>query len=82
MKFGPEKCAILIIRSREILITGGIEQPNQERIRTSGEKETYKYLGLLKVETIRQVVMKEKIKKNISKKRESYSKPSYMSGTL
>ena len=37
--------------------------PNQEKIRTLGEKETYKYLGILKVDTINLVEMKEKIKK-------------------
>ena len=35
---------------------------NQEKIRTLGEKETYKYLGILEADTIKQVVMKEKIK--------------------
>ena len=32
-------------------MTEGIELPNQEKIRTFGEKETYKYLGILEVET-------------------------------
>ena len=31
----------------------GIELPNQERIRTFGEKENYKYLGILEVDTIK-----------------------------
>ena len=41
----------------------GIELPNQEKIRTLGEKETYKYLGILGADTIRHKEMKEKIKK-------------------
>ena len=32
-------------------MTEGIELPNQEKIRTLGEKETYKYLGILKADT-------------------------------
>ena len=40
-----------------------MELPNQEKIKTFGEKETYKYLGILEVNTIWQVEMKDKIKK-------------------
>ena len=39
----------------------GMEVPNQERIRTLGEKETNKYLWILEADTIKQVEMKEKI---------------------
>ena len=41
----------------------GIELPNQDKIRTLGGKEMYKYLGILEADTIKQVEMKEKIKK-------------------
>ena len=40
-----------------------IELPNQNRMRTLGEKETYKYLGILEVDTIKQVKMKRKFLK-------------------
>ena len=40
-----------------------MELPNQDKIRTPGEKETYKYLSILEADTIKQVEMKEKIKK-------------------
>ena len=40
-----------------------MELPNQDKIRTLEEKETYKYLGILEADTIKQVDMKEKIKK-------------------
>ena len=33
------------------------------KIRTLGEKETYKYLDILKADTIKQVELKEKIRK-------------------
>ena len=40
-----------------------MELPNQEKIRTLGENETYKYVGILEADTIKQVEMKEKIQK-------------------
>ena len=63
MEFGIEKCAMLAIKSGKRQITEGVELPNQVVIRTLGEKETYKYLGILKVDTIKQMEMKEKVKK-------------------
>ena len=44
-------------------MTEGIELPNREKIRTLGKKETYKYLGILEGETIKQAEMNEEIKK-------------------
>ena len=61
MKFGKEKCAMLIMKSEKWHLTEGIELTHQEKIRTFGEKETYKYLGILEPETIKQVEMKEKV---------------------
>ena len=53
---------MLIIRSRKQQMTEGIEFPNQENIRTFGEKKTYKYLGILEADIIKKAEMKEKIK--------------------
>ena len=50
MEFGVEKGAMLIMKSRKRQMTEGIELLNQEKIRTLGEKETYKYLKILKAE--------------------------------
>ena len=47
-------------------ISDGMELLNQEKIRTLREKETYKYLGILEADTIKQVEMKDKIQKRIS----------------
>ena len=44
-----------------------IKQPNQEKIRTIGEKETYKYLEILGADTIKQVEMKERKKEYLRK---------------
>ena len=49
-----------IMKSGNQLITEGVELPNQKAIRTIGEKETYKYLGILEADTIKQQEMKEK----------------------
>ena len=40
-----------------------MELPNHNKIRTLGENETYKYLGILEADTIKQVEMKDKIRK-------------------
>ena len=47
VKFGKEKCAKLIMKSGKRQLVERIEQPNQEKIRTLGGNETYKYLGML-----------------------------------
>ena len=40
-----------------------MELPRQDEIRTLRKKETYKYLGILEADTIKQVEIKDKIKK-------------------
>ena len=40
-----------------------MERPNQDKIRTLEENETYKYMSILEADTIKQVAMKDKIKK-------------------
>ena len=44
-------------------MTDGMELPNHNKIRMLGEEGTYKYLGILKAATIKQVEMKDKIRK-------------------
>ena len=63
MEFGIEKCALLVMKSGKRHLTDGIEVPNQDKIRTLAENETYKYLGILEAATIKQVEMKNKIQK-------------------
>ena len=64
MEFGIEKCALLVIESGKRHLTDRIELPNQDKIRTLAENETYKYLGILEADIIKQVEMKEKIQKS------------------
>ena len=63
IEFGIEKCAMLVIKSGKRHLSDGMELPNQDKIRTLAENETYKYLGILEVDTIKQVEMKDKIQK-------------------
>ena len=51
------------MKSSKQHLTDGMELPNQDKIRTLEEKETYKYLGILEADTIKQVDMKEKVMK-------------------
>ena len=46
------------MKSGKWYLTDGMEQPNHDKIRTLGEKETYKYLGILEVYTIKQEMKK------------------------
>ena len=64
MEFGIEKCAMLVMKSGKRHLTDGMELPNQNKIRTLGEKKMYKYLGISEADCIKQVEMKEKIKKD------------------
>ena len=63
MEFGKEKCAMLVIKSGKRHLTDGMELPNQDTIKTLAENETYKYLGILEADTIKQVEMKDRIPK-------------------
>ena len=68
MKFGIEKCAMFVMKSGKRHLMDGMVLPNQEQIRKLGEKETYKYLGILEADIIKQEETKEKIKKECFRK--------------
>ena len=53
MEFGIEKCSMLVMKSGTRHLADGMELPNQDKIRTLGEKEAYKYLGILLGDTIK-----------------------------
>ena len=63
MEFGIEKCAMLVMKSCKRHLTDRIELPNKDKIKSLAENETYKYLGILEADTIKQAEMKEKIQK-------------------
>ena len=68
MEFGIEKCALLVMKSGKRHLTDGIELPNQDKIRMLAENETYKHIGILEADTIKQVEMKNKIQKEYLKR--------------
>ena len=53
IEFGIKKCVIVVMKSSKRHLTEGKEFPNQNKIRTLGEKETYKYLGILEADTMK-----------------------------
>ena len=63
MEFGIEKCTMLVMKIGKRRLTDGMELSNQDKIRTLAENETYKYLGILETDTIKQEEMKDKIQK-------------------
>ena len=63
MEFGIEKCAMLVMKSGKRHMTDGMELPNHDKIRMLEENETYKYLGILEADTIKQVQMKDTTRK-------------------
>ena len=63
MEFGIDKCAMLVLKSGKRHLTDGLELPNHDKIRALAEKKPYKYLGILEADTIKQVEMKDKIRK-------------------
>ena len=62
MEFGIEKCAMVVMKSGKRRMTDGMELPNHDKIRTLGENETNKYLGIFEADTIKHVEMKDKIR--------------------
>ena len=70
---------MLVMKSGKRHKTDGIELPNKDKIRTLGENETYKYLGILEANTIKQ--WKTKFKKNLSEL-ENYSRKNSLADNL
>ena len=82
MEFSIEKCAMLVMKSGKQHLMDGMEQPNQEKIRTLGEKETNKYLGILMRHHQTGSAERKKLRKSISGELENYSRQNYIAGTL
>ena len=78
MELGIEKCAKLIMKSEKQQIMEEIGLPNQQKIRPFGEKQNYRYLGLLDADTIRHAKIKEKKSKEYHRRMKKYSKPNYI----
>ena len=63
MEFGIEKCAMLVMKTGKRQLIDRMELPNQNKIKTLAENQTYKYMGILEADTIKQVKMKDKSQK-------------------
>ena len=46
MEFGIGYCVMLVMKNGKRHRIDGMEQPNQDKIKTLAKKETYKYLGI------------------------------------
>ena len=64
MKFGIEKCAMLVMEKGKIIKAVGIELPDSKVIKSLQEGESYKCLGILEADKF----LEEKMKLNVSKK--------------
>ena len=60
LKFGIEKCHMLIMRSGKRQLIKRIGLPSKEKFIIRGEKETYNFLGILETGNTKQVEMIEK----------------------
>ena len=60
MRYGIGKCAMFVMKSGKRHLSDGMEQPNQDKIRTLAENETNKYLGFLEADITKKVEMKDK----------------------
>ena len=63
MKFGIEKCAMLVMEKEKVVKSVGIELPDGKVIKSLQEAESYKYLGNLEVDKF----LEKKMKLNFSK---------------
>ena len=72
--FGIERCARRVMKSGKRHLIDVMKLQSKDKIRTFGEKEKYKYLGLLDAGMIKHVERKTKLGKNISEELESYSR--------
>ena len=63
MKFGTEKCAMLVMENGKIVKSVCIELRDGKVIKSLQEVESYKYLGILEVDNF----LEEKMKFNVSK---------------
>ena len=50
---------MLVMKSGKRHLTDGIELPNKDKIKSLAENKTFKYLGILEADTIKQAEMQE-----------------------
>ena len=73
---------MLVMKSGKQHRTDEMELPNQDNIRTFGENETYKYMGILETDIIKQVQLKDKIQKEYCRRTRKILKTKSLAETL
>ena len=63
MKFGTDKCVMLMMKKGKIVKSDGIELPNERAIKSLEKVESYKHLGASEPDELMINVIKEKVKK-------------------
>ena len=61
MKFGLEKCAMLVMKKGKVSKSDGIKLPDDKVIRLIHNENGYKYLGVLQLDKVMCDAMKEKV---------------------
>ena len=69
-KYITEKCTILRMKTGKIQTEERIVLPSQEHSTTLWEKKTYKFLGTVKTDAIKQAEMKKKEKERVLQRNE------------
>ena len=62
MEFGVEKCSVMTIKKGKMTNSDGIALPNRTTMKGLKEGDSYKYLGVIQANGMKQHEMKEKIK--------------------
>ena len=68
MEFGLDKCAVMIMKRGKQIEANGIRLPDEKKIRSLKEDESYKYLGVLEADDLKRLEMKEIIKKEYKRR--------------
>ena len=76
MKFGIEKCAVLVLKRGRLAQSEGIRLPDETTMRAMRESEGYKYLGVLEADGMLHDTMKKKIGKEYLAGLEKFHNPS------
>ena len=82
MKFGIEKCAVLVIKRGKLAQTEGITLPDDTTIRAMEESEGYKYLGVLEASDMLHNQMKDKIRKEYLRRVKKVARSKLNGGNL
>ena len=61
-EFGMEKCAVMTIKKGKMANSDGIALPNKTTMKGLKEGDSYKYLGVIQADGMKQHEMKEKVK--------------------